>query len=45
MIEQVFKAGYEYRMDANTIQEALNVIKSVTEVKNIQVANSTFSNI
>jgi len=43
LIATVFKSGYENRMDQTTIQYALDVIKDIVEVKNVNITNSNFT--
>lgn len=44
LIVAILKAGYEYRTDKDVLLKALDTISSVTEVKNVSISNSTFTN-
>jgi hypothetical protein len=42
LIETIFTVGASSRMEQETIKKALEVVASVTEVKNVTITNSTF---
>jgi len=43
IIDVIFTKGHESHMDQETIQAALRMVGSVTEVKNVTITGSTFT--
>lgn len=43
LIENIFRVGFETRMDQETVRKALDVIEKVSEIRNVTITNSTFS--